>query len=814
MFVQALASRGALHVRVPTPTAPIVDDFTGTANIVGRAPTPNGGPTWTFNRENAPTDVGIQTASGVAFGSTGSASNWIKTNAYLAPVTPTQQGRTWGGFTINQGAGFITAATFPVTPVIEFSKIAGDSYSRIELNQTTQSSTKTGTYQLLANQTGTTQSNATFLTGSNLNRLTYYGGDSFTYRRFSVAGAKKISLYINGWLVLDTFDINTALTAWPESLGFKNTSNAGLPASGATIDSVTLGDPDTQALLWLIHPGHTAQMTWWNSASPTSCRVRLYGEFSGPAPKSLNFRVRDTTGAVMSGQDDQLIANPLQIVAAAGGNPGTFGTFVDIPPGGRPSQFEVDVRRTDLGGAVVWYSTAVMGAGEIIADYGQSRQTQALLLQCSGVTAWTVPTNSWSADGSTDGSTSFPTTRANSRMHPADSNGSGVLPNSLSPWMYMFSRLAGLVGHSNFTVIRGGQGGTTWLTRAVNGASSGDSGGTFTTNQIFRRLLDGIDLAGDCGTLRFAEFAFEIQQSFGWSPTFGQTQANQLKGIMDALVSAVEGYVGHPIRVILSYPPQLNQTGQATQAQRCYRAFAEQAYTNGSFGSPTATNPQRHYMSTIGWDAQHGSATTNQASEVYHCVTTLYGYPDLIHREAPTIAYLISGSGSYQVGPSFASATRVSSTQIDITYNLNGCSDLELLNPLSTGNVAVMGAGGDYRFSQTFYPNNTFTGSSEYVPTLATKGSPSGGQCTVSYTFVGPLPSTIYWRGPWGDNPLNPGLNGAGGNNATIAGNVQTQASMLRGVFSGSNANCLLQPYINLANNTNGDLSADYVAIS
>lgn len=139
-------------------------------------------------------------------------------------------------------------------------------------------------------------------------------------------------------------------------------------------------------------------------------------------------------------------------------------------------------------------------------------------------------------------------------------------------------------------------------------------------------------------------------------------------------------------------------------------------------------------------------------------------------------------------GPSLASVSKISATEIRCVYNLNGFDSLTLANT---------GYASDFNGGMIFSTAPTLTSTTIATKIAATgatvDASPSGGQQGINFTFPGgTFPGSVFVWAAWGMNPFNPADNGTTSDPVNLL--MESRASMVQGVKSGE-PNVALQPY-------------------
>ena len=195
--------------------------------------------------------------------------------------------------------------------------------------------------------------------------------------------------------------------------------------------------------------------------------------------------------------------------------------------------------------------------------------------------------------------------------------------------------------------------------------------------------------------------------------------------------------------------------------------------------------PTRFFYGAHALDLQHDTGSNG----VLHLSAN--GYGQIATRRGKRSQRLLSLISHDPNGPSLASVSKISATQIRCVYNLNGWDSLELVNTSYASNF-----NGGMIFSTAPTLNSTTIATKIAATGATVDASPSGGQQGINFTFPGgTFTGSVYaWAG-YGQNPFNPSDNGTLTDpvNLDLAG----KASMIRGVKSGE-LNTALQPYFTL----------------
>jgi len=500
-------------------------------------------------------------------------------------------------------------------------------------------------------------------------------------------------------------------------LTFAHGFQGNIPA--VSVEDFECGDAATMAMLRCESPARIRQRETNGDLS-----LILRGDYSGSAPSGLTYTLYNAaTGAIVSGHDDQ----PLTSFSASSG---TWLGKATIASASLPSSFYARVRRSGLAASASAYAfTPNMMAGEVIATYGQSLMQQ-MWSQTAGITL-TRPANAWMVDGSTAAANSAVTSEILARVN--------TVPNN-SPIALLAKTIMDGISSPPLSIIRGGVGGT-FVRERIPGTA------TFTALELgIRRAGGNLSVLIDAG---------------GHYDHSAAERANYAAN-MDLIVARIEEIVGHPIKVVLT-PVGAIWNGNDADLEAMRRLQWQM----------TQDQPSRYYLGPYTMDLQH--------VDLYHLVITgdPSPYAEQARRMGKMVLAMKGVAGSDRNGPKLVSVVKNSSSQITVTFDLNGASGLELVNTAYAS---------DFRGGLRFAAASSFA--SPLSPTGATINAVSGTTQSVTYTFSGTpfASSSAYVSGPYGSQPFNPT------NDTTIRADVANKASMLRGQFSGE-ASIPVQPY-------------------
>jgi hypothetical protein len=491
-----------------------------------------------------------------------------------------------------------------------------------------------------------------------------------------------------------------------------------LPNTGP-VDSIEIGDPTVAGMVTAFLPNRIIQMDGAGGGP-----FPLNGEYTRGALPSLEYEIRDTADASLV--DWTSVAS---FTAASQAYTGMSQTVVSPPSAG----IKARVRRGALGGG---YAYSAYGPaqkfGHVVLFTGQSLTTN-MWAGTTGVTL-TAGANLWSVGGSLGqgGTVTWP--------NDADRRQLKIVDNSP---MAMFGNTIQSVDTARpVSTIFGGRGGTyTW--ERLPGTANNDA------------QRDGIRHAG-------LNFATAIINSGQFECVTDTTKIATYAADTASIVADNEALIGRAAKWIMT---PLTSVWGATDANSETLRRIQWAMCQA--------DPTRYFWGPQLCDIQHAT------SDVYHFVAA--GYVEEARRYAWSWLKMMGFSTYDRSGPILLSAVKDSSSQLTVTFDLNGASGLEIANS---------GFLGDYRGGLRFAAASSFA--SPLSPLLATINAVVGTTQSITYTFTG----TPFLSGPgyvsslYGTEPFNPS------GDATIRANYATQASMLRGLWSGTNEqNIPIQPY-------------------
>lgn len=556
-------------------------------------------------------------------------------------------------------------------------------------------------------------------------------GDVFEARKRKVGAAIYYDMYYNGELILTgTYDFaGLGLTL----NGRYGVGGALANSTARALDSFEVGDPTQHAMLRIIRPTHVA-----HQASDGSVPLWLQAKYSLAAPTSVLVYIRNAaTGAIVTGYDGV----PLEGLTDDAANDKISGTLT-IASGDCPATFQIGLQRGDITGGdgpIDW--SCVQRPGIVILTFGQSLNTEADHKGPSGATA---SVQGWIIDGAYG--PLAPSSDVERRVQK------GPTDRAVSAFMERLAAQSGL-SEQQIAVVRCGNGGTTFHERHI-----GTNGWT--------ALLEGLRRAGNRITAMYrTEFEYEVTNNNAnlSTPTSLSELNSVIRPLLDDQIDAIEAICGYSIPVILDPVGAVrSSTASVLINGEVCRKFAWDLATN--------YDPTRYKLGSYRMDMQ------GLTSDPYH--NTDAGYLKQRKRGAWTVGVLLGYGSEHRRGPKITGITKDSDTQVTVTLDLQGATSLEITNQAYAS---------DYRGGLTFATNSDFADGNQVAPTNASIGTPSGGSCTVTYTFgAGTFTGlTAYVRGPWGACPFS--RNGASSttwNDTTVNNAIDTNASMLQGVYS------------------------------
>ena len=575
-------------------------------------------------------------------------------------------------------------------------------------------------------------------------------GDVFELRKYTDVSAHVfMEPYYNGQQIGATQRVDLLGVTLNDVLAIKGT----VPTTGE-IDAILIGDPAVHALLSVYLP-RVPQIN-----ADGSCTVNITGDFTGAAPGSLTWTLYDkATDAAVTGYVDLPVAS---LATGAPTTPSSSGSYTGkcaIAAGKVASTGAyIRVKRSGLasGGSTVARS-CVFTPGQVALMYGQSLTTK--MWEETNSISFTPPANGWTVDGSLDnnGSSAYPVTSINRKTRPVN----GALESALNPAYLAYQLNVAAGADKPIAMIRGGMGGCFYHERLP-----ADPLGT----GIWAAAADGIRLAGgDVAYVFDCAGEYEGQGATGIAgytmPTFTSTDQANLIADIQAIYDGLDAITGRACKVIIRPVGAIfTATDVRMEAMRRLQWKLTQDF------------PSRYILGGYVMDQQHTSS-----ADQYHFAV----YSEQARRLAWALAKNLGLTTFDRTGPKLFSVTAWSATSVTVRFDKNGASALEAVN--TTGTLT------DYRGGLTFATDSGFA--SQVAPTAVS--APTNIDATyaeITWTFAaGSFPTKPYVRGPYGFNPFNRT------NNTTVNGAIQTQGSMVRGVFAGEDQNIPVQPYYSAA---------------
>lgn len=808
------------------------DDFSGAAagsNLGGRALT-TGGLSWAFDNGGTSNSTSVQVdGSGRLKFDGGTGPRDTAATITPASVKPNRIIRQ----RLSVGAGDVAAPSAVTQILFSLNKIGTSNYSGLHLTWAPASGTGTTAINAAtagAIHGGTVTSNAG-IGGSAVGRN---GGDVLAHLKYpGASGQIYMDTVLNGRRVTDgsSKDLSASIPTWNDVLGIQGgdgTVGGGTPGYASILDDITYADPATEFVLEAYRPGKTCSRTawkgfpsWTGGGSQNDVRVPIVLDYSISDPASTDITVTlyavDGAGGetAMTGYVDLPLSN-FQIVTPVGSNLwGRLKGEVTIAAADAPDTLAFTYRGkrnlSAYGLSPAYCFSPILRPGLIVLGTGQSLETKDW--QANSV-VWTIatqggmaspyaggytdPPHSWAIDGSDDG-VSSPTTPLARRVVPSSClQASYVLSNTAHG--FMMATLATLFGHSNFSYIRGGHGGTTTPQRnptatytkapdSLNYTASFQAtfSWTLTTpatwgaNNTWGSELDGIDLAGDLTIETCSGGVFDADHTTGtWpnTPTGNAQAAASVKQATIDRITAREAYLGHPILVVLQAPPWTYQSGTDDRFQAICRAKWE--LCDGAAHTPMGSV----FIWGPDWlDLQHtasGDSTGNggTANDQYHLTFGWYGWAEGMRRRAYAIAKYFGKSTSDRNGPDLYALTAWTDHSVTLRIAKMGAATIALSPGCSS-------AYADNRCGLTFSAGDTTFGTAVTPSAMPTIVDVDASYADVTFPFAaatfgtgGAAPKPCV-RGPHGSAPYNRATD------SNINLSTVDRMSMLVGTFAG-----------------------------
>lgn len=534
-------------------------------------------------------------------------------------------------------------------------------------------------------------------------------GDCISFEQVTSGGVTGLTLLVNGRIASAALDISES------TMGVPLTNRHGFAGDigAGVIDAYQVVDRASEASISLIQPNHVVSR---NAAG--GLVWHLSGDYSGLAPSHLNAEVFDAS----TGSEVLIASGAIADLSAADGLwSGSFTASAGEAATDGP--YRIVPHRAGLldqitgGAALAKAYGPLQSSGSKHAIYGQSLATaagsQKIISQ-----ATSAPDGSFWINAQ-------PTSQTVLGEHY--SRQQFPMSDDTTPAALAAAFLAG--GGEQSLVIAGGIGGSSVAERTI---------GTATYNA----MLDGLAHAGgNFDTLTW----IDGQNDIGTAPaTYGAG--------VHAIVTALLAASASPFTVLMC-PINKIQTSNDEVVQGIRKAQWQL----------TQDYPAIYKM------GPHSLDLTN--ADAVHLVDDSYG--ELMRRIGHSAALAVGGASTDRLGPSLASMTKTSATQVYCLFDLNGADSLELVNT---------GFASEYHGGMVFSDAPTISSGTIANPIYPTgavvDASPSSGQQGITFTLPSIAGAIYAWAG-FGHDPFNPN------DTAAIQADVEGKASMIRAVRSG-----------------------------
>ena len=506
----------------------------------------------------------------------------------------------------------------------------------------------------------------------------------------------------------------------------------------ATLEDIAVSNPATQD--WL---GLKAGARVLAQNSDGGVTWKLTGVYNLNAPAELYYTLYDRSSGsdvIVSGHNDQRLSN---YSASAGAWSGRFTASAAALSSGGPFRVEVREKNMRTATRLLGGTAAAWGPrqrkGHFFLNNGQSLSVGASRQNVTTSPTYTAPANSYWING-----------------EPTDVN---VLGESYTRRGYpigndttaaAFAQAFNSVSGLPVALASGGRAAQPIANRTV---------GSATHNAMLEALERG---GGLCDMIRHTDGQSDLGDDLS-------AYIAELQAIYDD----VETRMGSPARVLIN-PVAASWYGTNFHDRRWQLMRRTQWLMTQNF-------PTRYFYGAHTLDLTH--------FDTLHLPNN--GYGEMARREAHAALKALGLQTNDRNGPSLASVSKISATEVRCVYNLNGNDSLSLLNT---------GYAGDRNGGMIFSTAPTLT-----TTTIATKiaatgaavdASPSGGQQGINFTFPGgTFPGSVYVWAAYGMNPFNPADNGT--NTDPVNLDMSGKASMVAGIKSGE-PNVALRPYFTL----------------
>lgn len=776
------------------------DDFSGAAATLNGQTLDQGGVTWTLEKGgSANTSTPALDGSGTLNVNGGSAP---RTNAaYITPSEGVRPDR-YGAIRLATTLGDVT--TLQAVPLLcDITLVTASTFKFHGFSTTVQNGTASIT--MWASPTAAAlfaPSSFNYPTGATaVSAVGRHGGDVIGVSKRTVGAQVFHDIYLNGRKVsVGTGDYAASGVTINDNFGISGGNSGVTPGAAPEASDFWYGDPTLHAMIRVVHPGKTmCRKNWPGSANVNDVNVPIPFEYSISDPQASDIRVTfvsvDGAGneTPMTGYIDMPASN-FVITTPIGSNLwGAARVTYTLAAADAPATLQMfaKVERIIAGGVRIPGYTPIMRPGHGVIVTGQSLSVKLSQATCVWGAAgsplpggYTNAPNCWQVDGTNDG----PPSTSILRRVVGSSCTQATYVFSNSPHGYfcrtLVDQLAGTaVPDTSVTYYRTGHGGTTTKERApvANGGSA--------VYDCMNAILDGLALGVDANVGIDNGGIFDADHT---ANSASAQKAETRQALID-IWTAVEAAVGHPLHIILNYPPWGAAAANATNDARM-DAVCRAKWELANDGT-TLPLGSVFYIGDAACDIQHtgtGDTGTGAAgNDGYHMTSGPNGWPEMARRMAWGAAKVLGAASYNRNGPIMTGVQSWTSNSVTVRYDKNGASALEI----NAGNLS------DWRLGQTFTAGDTtFATGNQIVPNaLPTITDIDSQYADVTYVFAGtPFSSPSAKpcvRGPAKMNPFNRDMN------ATTLTSTTTNMSLLRGVFSGENYNIPITRFFHASGN-------------
>lgn len=562
-------------------------------------------------------------------------------------------------------------------------------------------------------------------------------GDNLRCQYFTSGSDTRLAVFLNGWPCGNNADADPSVVVSGRSVplvgAFGMIGNTG----AATVREISVSDPATEDWIAVMHGNRVAAR---NADGSVTLRFKVPYNLTPPA--RLRYSLFDVTSGddvAISGYQDV----PFSFTAAGGFAIGTATIPSGVLPSG-PWVYRIERDRMLAGDSAFAWSPYLRD-GHVFAQNGQSLGVNVSRQNITSRT-WTAPANStWISGEPTNVSTLGP-------VHGRAALGMGN------------NTTAGAFGQT-FNAISGRP-----VTRMSGGMSAQAIANRSVGSATHNALKESIDRAG--GRVN-AIFHTDGQSNIGDDLT-------AYIAALQAIYDDIDATFGYAIPVIID-PVAAAWRNAGFHDIRWQRMRRTQWLMTQNF-------PSRYRYGAHSLDIQHDNVTlSNGVLHLQH----FDGYAEFARRQAHCAAKMLGLQTHDRNGPSLASVTKISATEIRCVYDLNGFDSLTLANT---------GYANDFNGGMIFSTAATLTSTTIATKIAATgatvDASPSGGQQGINFTFPGgTFPGSVFVWAAWGMNPFNPADNGTTSDPVNLL--MESRASMVQGVKSGE-PNVALRPYFTM----------------